>query len=355
MSAEAAQNDAPLGAPAAHGDPQLAAPVTPGDTPLTNRAVLTDALLTTHATPASWPIALATFLLRGGIFVLALPIVVLPSPVGLGNALLPTLMEVVFQGVSIGIAAVLGLGVLTFVAWVVGGGLLAARLEIEATRMVAANRLPPRGLAVPVGSAGSGRSPEVRAGRVLAARLIAHAPTALAMALGSARLGAVTYRELTTPVDVSTPIGVRVVMGAPEVIIVVAVCWTLGEICGSLATRRLAGGSAGVGTSLRESIALVMTRPGAILVSFVVPLLCLLVAAVPAALASAATWTVVRVALREPQNALWGVAAVVAFVVLWLIGLALIAVISAWRATVWTLAEPAVRRKSVGSRVPQAG
>ena len=64
-------------------------------------AALTGALLTTLATPLTWPLALATFLLRGGFLLVLLPIVVLPSPVGLGNLLAPILMTVVFQGMSV--------------------------------------------------------------------------------------------------------------------------------------------------------------------------------------------------------------------------------------------------------------
>ena len=45
------------------------------------------ALLVTLATPATWPLALATFLVRGGVILVLLPIVVLPTTVGLGNTL----------------------------------------------------------------------------------------------------------------------------------------------------------------------------------------------------------------------------------------------------------------------------
>ena len=48
-------------------------------------AALTGALLVTLATPATWPLALAAFLIRGGILLVTLPIVVLPTPVGSGQ------------------------------------------------------------------------------------------------------------------------------------------------------------------------------------------------------------------------------------------------------------------------------
>ena len=78
-------------------------------------AALAGALLATLATPATWPLALAAFLVRGGLLVVVLPIVVLPSPVGLGNLLAPTLMTVVFRGVSVGVVVIVGLVVLAIV------------------------------------------------------------------------------------------------------------------------------------------------------------------------------------------------------------------------------------------------
>ena len=55
---------------------------------------LSGGLLVTLATPATWPLALAAFLIRGGIVLVVLPIVVLPTPVGLGNAFGPTLTAI---------------------------------------------------------------------------------------------------------------------------------------------------------------------------------------------------------------------------------------------------------------------
>ena len=69
-------------------------------------AALSGALLVTLASPATWPLALAGFLLRGGLIVVALPILVLPTPVGLGNVLAPTLTAFVFGGVSVELVAV---------------------------------------------------------------------------------------------------------------------------------------------------------------------------------------------------------------------------------------------------------
>jgi hypothetical protein len=70
---------------------------------------------------------------------------------------------------------------------------------------------------------------------------------------------------------------------------------------------------------------------------FIVPALGLLVVVVPAAGAASASWTAVRAALQGRDEALWGTLMVVVFVGLWIVGLALVAVLSAWRAAVWTV------------------
>ncbi len=102
-------------------------------------AALTGALLVTLASPATWPLALAAFLLRGGLLVVALPILVLPTPVGLGNLLAPTLTAFVFGGVSLQLAVTVVAIAVAAVAWIVAGGILAAILEAEATRIVSAH------------------------------------------------------------------------------------------------------------------------------------------------------------------------------------------------------------------------
>ena len=70
-------------------------------------------------------------------------------------------------------------------------------------------------------------------------------PLGVALALGSIRLVFVTYRELTAPIDVATPIVIRVLRGSPEVVVAVVVTWMLAEIVGALAARRIALGRCG--------------------------------------------------------------------------------------------------------------
>ena len=104
------------------------------------------ALLVTLATPATWPLALATFFIRGGIVLVLLPVVVLPTTVGLGNLLGQTLLSIASGAIPVQVIVVAGaVGVLALV-WVVVGGWVAAALEA---------------LGAPVGA----RDEDVKAGR----------------------------------------------------------------------------------------------------------------------------------------------------------------------------------------------
>jgi len=94
-------------------------------------ATLAGSLLATLAHPVLWVLALAGFLVRGGIVAFLIPILVLPTPVGLANLAGPTLVEFVFGGLSLGLAALLALGVGIAVVWIVFGGLAAAAIEVE--------------------------------------------------------------------------------------------------------------------------------------------------------------------------------------------------------------------------------
>lgn len=302
------------------------------------------ALLVTLARPATWPLALAAFLLRGGLLLVALPIVVLPSPVGLGNLLAPTLMALVFQGVSIEVAATLGLLALAIVGWLVVGGLVAAIFEADGARLVAATddleddagsapAVPPIGKA----AFAVWRSRDIPA-RILAVRVLAHVPTGAALIWATARLVAVAYGELTTPVDVTSPIAVRILRGAPEVVIVLVALWMIGEIVGGLAARRVSLAGAGVGRALRDAVAAALRHPGAVLAGFWVPAAALALVVTPFALAVTAAVRAARAALRSTSDPFGAIVAVVLFVTIWLVGLVLIAVTTAWRGSVWTVA-----------------
>jgi hypothetical protein len=301
-------------------------------------AALTGALLATLASPATWPLGLATFLLRGGFVLVVLPIVVLPSPVGLGNVLAPILITVVLQGLSLEIAAIATLAALSIVTWIFVGGVVAATLEAEAARLVAGDDAV-AGAGFETGWDDLARSERVVAARILAARILAHAPTGAAIIWAAFRLVDVAYRELTSPDDVTVPIVLRVLSGAPDAVALLLVAWTAGEIVAGLAARRIVLDRSGIADALRDAMRATVRHPVGILVSFVIPLAGLVLVLLPSTLAATVAWSAVRVAMRSPAELVVGTIAVLLFVSLWIVGLLLIAVTAAWRAAVWSVAQ----------------
>ena len=307
------------------------------------------ALLVTLATPATWPLALATFFIRGGIVLVLLPVVVLPTTVGLGNLLGPTLLSIASGAIPVQVIVVAGaVGVLALV-WVVVGGWLAAALEAEGARVVARDEEVMALGAAEAPAALVAVSSRRVAGRILAARLIACMPLAVILALGSVRLVFVTYRELTSPLDVSAPLTFRVLRGAPEVVVGVVLAWTLAEIVGAVAARRITLADARVGEALAGAVSVLIRAPLASLVRFVIPTMVLVVILVPAAVAASSAWEAVGTVLGEAAEPLPLLLTVVAFVGLWVVGLLLVAVVCAWRAAIWTVAEMARKGTFGGS------
>jgi hypothetical protein len=316
---------------------------------VTRGGTLLAALLVTLATPTTWPLALATFLVRGGILIVLLPIVVLPTTVGIGTAFGPTLLTVAFGSIPnevIVLAAGIGSGSL---AWLVVGGWLAAALEAAGARIVAGDEeVAALGGGSPTGASGMSESgsaihlspPAGRvATRILIARLAAYVPFGVVVALGSIRLIFVTYRELTAPLDVATPITIRVLRGSPEVVVGVVVAWMLAEIVAAVAARRIALRDARVGAALAHAVSVVLRQPAMSLAQFWLPSFVLLIVLLPSALAAASAWEAVGTVLNEEADPLRLLAAVSAFVGLWIVGLVLVGVVCAWRAAIWTVAE----------------
>jgi hypothetical protein len=314
---------------------------------MTRGAALRGALLVTLDTPATWPLALAAFLLRGGLLVVALPILVLPSPVGLGNVLAPTLTAFVFGGVSVSLLLLVATTVLAVLAWLIAGGVVAAILEAEAARMVVAHEEVVRPAGVRPQQA-SNDVPDAltqpvavrrdaEAGRVFITRLLAHLPLGVALAWGSVRLVEVTYRELTNPVDVAMPLAWRVLLASPDVVAAIVLTWMVGQALGAMAARRVVLARGSVVRALREALLTMLRRPLVVLVDFWLPTVALGLALAPSAAAASASADVVREAMSAPNDPIAPVLAIVMLVSLWVVGLALSGVICAWRAAVWTV------------------
>jgi hypothetical protein len=278
--------------------------------------------------PAAWPVALAGFLARGGLILFLLPIIVLPTPAGVANVVAPWLVPFVFGQVSAEVVAILAITVAVGAGWIVAGGILGGWADVVLIRDAAANEelgfgsiVPPprRGLAV----------------RVFALRLLAHAPLAAALAWGAARIGQAGYRELVNPLEVVSPLAVRVISAVPDAVALVLVTWLIGEAAGGLAARHHVLGGMSPGRSLREAY-LDLVRYRSSLATLVLTTFGLLVTLVPSVVAAGVGWSWARVILLGGALPPEAVLAIVLFVVLWLGGLALAAGVAAWRSYAWT-------------------
>ena len=328
-------------------------------------AALTGALLVTIATPATWPLALGAFLLRGGILLVTIPIVVLPTPVGLGNVLAPWITPLALGSITLAFVAVSTAAVVVVLGWLVLGGWTAAALEAEGARIVAresAGAAP--AVALPGGQAPPGIAPAAPTGsrtddavagpgrialRIMAARVLAYLPLAAALAWASVRYVWTAYLELTNPSDPSVSIVVRVIRSSPDVLVALLVAWMVGEIVGAVAARRIALEGDRISTALGIAIATSIRHPVAALVRFWLPTLALLVVLLPSALAAAWSWAAVGTILGDRSDAVRVLLAVVLFVAIWIVGLLLTAIACAWRAAVWTIADVLDRRTFGGS------
>ncbi len=302
-------------------------------------AALFRALLATLGTPATWPLALATFLIRGGIALVLVPILVLPTTVGIGNVVAPTLTSIAFGSVSSQLVFMAVALALAVAGWLVVGGWLAAALEVESIRIVAVDE-DVRSLGRPTEAPATAASARL-AVRILAARAVALIPLAAVLGFGTVRVVLVAYRELTSPLDTSTPIVLRVLGETPDVVISVVLAWMVGEMIGAVAARRIVLAGDGVRAALRAAIVTCVRHPLTNLVRFWLPTVVLLAVLVAGAAGAGAAWSAVGAVLSGSGNLVATVAVVAAFVVVWLVGLALVAVVCAWRAAVWTAAEAA--------------
>ena len=295
-------------------------------------ASLSVSLLATLANPTTWILALAGFLVRGGIILVVAPIVVVPSAVGLANLVAPTITSMVFGGISGEVLATVVLILVGVASWLVLGGFAAAAVEAEGAWVIA------RDEDVVGGDGRPGRP--ARPGtmiRILLARAIAAGPLVIALATGSIRVVAIAYRELTVPSDVAAPLVLRVVRGAPEAIAWIILTWILAEIVGALATRRIVLAGEGVMAALGGSVRQIVRSPLRAIVAFVVPLAVLVAVLVPSTAASVVGWDNVRATIANDAGPVAVGAWIAIFVGLWAGGLVLIGMACAWRSAIWTL------------------
>jgi hypothetical protein len=290
-------------------------------------------------------VALAGFLLRGGIVLLVVPAAVLPSVIGIAGATgvdafgidgrpTPWLFQVAAIA-SVFIAAWL------LLAFVVGSlvdvWLIEAALDGETN---ATHR--PRPL------------PELRILLDMAGiRAVCLVPLAVAVAWASSGIYGTIYNELTVPSDLATPLPVRVIVGAAGTVIVVGLTWLVAETVAALAVRRLVILDTGVRRALVGAIVQLLRRPISSAATVAVSFGASLVATALAIIATATTFAWCSWAARDQQPfpITLGVSpysttrdfrpaifllAVLALGLAWISALALSGIASAWRSAAFT-------------------
>ena len=164
-------------------------------------------------------LGLAGFLVRGGLLVLLIPIVFVPTTAAVANLLGPTLVGFVFGGASTGFLVFVGSIVGGLAAWLILGGLAGAALDLELIR-AAAGTEDLDGLPTPASSG---------PGSAVIARWLAHAPTVAVILAGAAPLVDATYQELIHPGEPTLSVPVRVLLRVPLLVVGLVAAWFAGE------------------------------------------------------------------------------------------------------------------------------
>jgi hypothetical protein len=289
-------------------------------------SLLTAARIVLRA-PSLWVLGLAGFLARGGIILFALPIVVLPSVVGLTTFVGPN--SVSAAGLAPRFVALVAITTILLVSWIVLATFVGASVDRAIFRAV----LPDSGRA-----ATNGAAQEHGLAGLFVVRLVSLVPFAIGVALGGLRLGQVGYDELILPSDSTTPFVLRVLRGAPEVVALLVLTWLASELLGAVAVRLAIVEHRSALRSIGRAFGWIARRParsfGTLLATVVVGVIVI----VPAIASAAVVWTMVeRVLLGDPRP-LAGVAVVALLVVVWAAGLALSGIVAAWRGIAWSLA-----------------
>ncbi|HLY14343.1 MAG TPA: hypothetical protein VKR24_08330 [Candidatus Limnocylindrales bacterium] len=289
--------------------------------------------------PALWPVALAGFLARGGVVLFVVPVVFLPSLVGLATFIDPA--SITPTGPTAGLVIRIAVAAVVVVAALLAGTLAAGAAEIDLIRAGS--------------SADIARPGELR--RVGLIRLIGLIPVAIALALGIERLGEIVYQELTLPTDLVTPIVIRVASRAPDVVAAIIVAWLFGETWAGLATRLAVIRGASLVAALAGGLVLIVRRaPAVVALLASSSLVALLVLGVAISLVGG-SWDLVQQVLLGGAGigTVAGMAgSVLLFASAWLVALVAAGILATWRGLAWTLVVGEDHRGSGGMPVERA-
>lgn len=293
------------------------------------------ALLVALTRPVAWAVGLAGFLARGGILVLALPIVVLPTLTGLQNALGGPVSTLVFGAPSPSLVAMIAAGSVTAILLLLVGTWVGAWAERQGIA-IALEAAADEGVLVPapvlIGAPGPWR--------ISVIRLLALAPVALAVLFAWRPIYDATYRELILPDDLVTPLVIRVVGDVPWQIIGIGVAWLVGDAAAAVAVRRLVLERPPVLVAWLLGWVDVARRPHRIMPTALVGVGVLGICAAPGLVAAAVGWGRVEDVMLRAQDPVAMVLTIVLWVAIWLAGLLLVGAAAAIRGATWTFELP---------------
>jgi len=284
--------------------------------------------------PRLWVFALLAFLTRGGLVALMVPLLVLPTFVGLSNIVGPT--SVTAAGPTPRLIAMVAIWLGAVLAAIGGGTLIAAAAEVALHRAVVAPRPDPAWSGFPPGwIAATAPASRGAALRVAMVRLVLLVPVALALVVAVPAWVQVAYRELLLPTDLAVPLPVRVIAGAPLPAVLVVAAWLAAEVLGGLAARRIALHGSSVAGAFRAAVGDVAHAPVSTLVTLLVAIGGTLLVLGPAVVLVGAAWEHARIALVDGTDAAGVFLATLMLVAAWVGCLAVAGIAAAWRSALW--------------------
>jgi hypothetical protein len=312
--------------------PRASAPVSAPAGRLRWTTVALGAVVVTLVRPAAWAVGLAGLLAGGGLLLLGAPIVVLPTPTGIQNALgAPVSTLVVGTPSASMIALIAGSTLSVFVLAAAGllAGAWAERAGIGITLEAAHDEAlldPPPDF---TGAPGTWR--------VAGVRLLGLLPVLAIAIVAWQPIYDAAYHELVLPDDLASPLVIRVIRDAPWTIAALVLVFLASDAAAALGVRRLVLGRRPVLVAWLLGWADLVHRPVRTLGTAAFGLGVLVLLAGPAILAVAAGWGRVRDAMIHGSDPVATLATVVLWVAIWLGGLVLAGVGNAIRAAAWTL------------------
>jgi hypothetical protein len=316
------------------------------------RAILDAARGTTRSDPTLWLLGALSFCLRGGIVLLLLPIVWVPTPVLLSIFLAPYLTS---SGPSASAIPVLAASGVVAMGLVVAAIAVAALADVAAFERVSTN---PATAEVRGGRTAfrlEGRRRAAAALGLISLTLIALVPIVAALVPLSMRVIAAATSELELPTQVDVPFVVTVLgRTAPGVILFIGIVLVV-DLFVSLASRELLAarygfraGDSRVGplSSLALGTARLARRPARTIVIWLLTWLITVAGVVAAVAALTVSWNLVREVLfsgvdDSPSGVLWGIGARLVAVgllgAIWIGGVTLCGIASSLRGALWTI------------------